>query len=117
LFLFDVLQPVLDRSIGVITHSQYARDLVSMRCAGLPTWLIPLHARLLPERNRVPKSTFGFSDSTFLVGHVGFVTAPRRPELFLGAFRKLLDAGYDAHFVFVGQDETVGLLDQLLDQF
>lgn len=113
LFLYDYLQTALDRSRGVIVHSEYAKSLVSLRCPRVPVWTVPLHAFHL-DHEPVHRAFTGVENHTMLIAHCGFVTLPKRPVLYLEAFRRALDKGLDAHFAFVGKDETHGLLQRTI---
>ncbi len=115
LFLYDYLAIALDRSRGVIVHSNYASELVQLRCPRVPIRTIPLHA---PEVTIDPdaRARTGVPADTLLIAHCGFVTLPKRPVLYLEAMRNVLDRGLNAHFVFVGADETRGLVQQHIDR-
>jgi glycosyltransferase involved in cell wall biosynthesis len=106
LFLFDYLQPMLDRSTGVVVHSRYAEELVQLRCPRVHTWRIPLHA---PELHADPgaREWTGIPDGKLLVAHLGFVTMPKRADVYVAAMKELIDRGVDAHFVFAGKPDPI----------
>lgn len=104
LFLFDYLQTALDHARGVIVHSKYAEELVQLRCPRVHTWLVPLHAPDL-EANESARQEVGIPEDRLLIAHLGFVTVPKRSEVYLRAIRSVLDRGVDVHFAFVGKPE------------
>lgn len=105
MFLYDYLRPAVDRSIGAIVHSDYARDLVRLRAPRTRTWTIPLPAPELPAPTGEERAWTGIPPERLLIAHLGFVTTPKRPFVYLGALRQIIDRGVDAHLAFVGKDE------------
>lgn len=108
-FVFDAVAPVLDRHLGVVTHSRYAADIVEHRCPGLPTYVVPHFA---PSSPSPPEPLPGDDDACHVViGHFGYVTKPKRYVELLHAMRAVVDSGVDAHLVFAGEDASRGHLD------
>lgn len=112
LFLFDMLGPVLMRQLGALVHSTYARSLVMARAPGLPVWVVPHYA--IGHAVEASRAELGLPEDRFLIGHLGYVTIPKRPELLIDALERLVQAGYPAHLVFAGADHWG--LDALLER-
>lgn len=106
LFLYDYLQIALDRARGVIVHSRYAEQLVQLRCPRVHTWTVPLHAPQITTDLQA-RSWTGIDESKLLIAHLGFVTLPKRSDVYLAALRRVLDRGLDAHFVFAGKPDAL----------
>ncbi|MFN8035236.1 MAG: glycosyltransferase family 4 protein [Acidimicrobiia bacterium] len=108
-FLYDGLRGVVDRHLGALAHSRYAAELVRSRMPGLPVWVVPHYAR--PMAPALSKPDLGLPDGAFVVGHFGFITAPKRPYLLLEAFARVVQAGVAAHLLLAGKDDTFGRLE------
>lgn len=117
LFLYDYLPIVLDRSRGVIVHSHYAEELVQLRSPRVHTWRVPLHAPELAPDPGARRWT-GIPADKLLVAHLGFITLPKRHDVYMRAMRKAVDRGLDAHFVFAGKPDPIvaKALPQLVDE-
>lgn len=111
-FLYDGLRGVVDRHLGALTHSRYAADLVQSRMPGLPVWVVPHYAR--PMAPPLTKTAFGISEDAFVIGHFGFITAPKRPLLLLEAFARVVESGAGAHLLLAGKDDTFGRLESTI---
>lgn len=100
LSLFDTLAPVLSRQLGAVVHSDYARRLVQRQVPGLPVWTIPHYSIGQPQTKS--REELGLPGG-LLIGHLGLVTPPKRPELLLQAFARVRAAGVGATLVFAGE--------------
>ena len=100
LFIYDLLRPLIDRHRGVIAHNRWTAGLVDLRSPGTPTWIVPLFAPKMPPVT--PRSRIGFPKNRLLIGHFGYVTQPKRPQLLIRAFARLLQEGVNAHLIFGG---------------
>lgn len=107
LFLFDLLGSVADRHLAVVTHSDYAADVIRMRAPGTPVYVVPLYARApsgsVDVRAHLP-------DTTFTIGHFGYITPPKRPLLLLGAIHRAKLRGQRIGLVLGGKDDMRGVL-------
>lgn len=105
-FLFDLLGPVLERHLGAQVHSRYAADLLRRRCPGLPVHVVPLAAPspVMPA----DLGPLGIPAGRTVLGHAGFVTAPKRYDVMCAALAGLLAEGLDVHLLLAGEDGTAG---------
>lgn len=113
LFLFDMLEPVLGRQLGAVVHNSYARLLVSSRLPGLPIWVVPHYA--IGGSVMAPRVELNVPKDCFVIGHLGYVTTPKKPQVIIEALSRLIKAGYPAHVVFAGADTSWGGLDAVLN--
>jgi glycosyltransferase involved in cell wall biosynthesis/SAM-dependent methyltransferase len=114
LFLFDLLSPMLDRHLGAVVHSQYAAGIVGMRAPGLPVTVVPHYAPA--QLTSRPRASLGLPEHGFVLGHFGFLTAPKRGGLILRAMARAVAKGHDVHIVFAGRDQTDGALQEEIDR-
>jgi glycosyltransferase involved in cell wall biosynthesis/2-polyprenyl-3-methyl-5-hydroxy-6-metoxy-1,4-benzoquinol methylase len=114
LFVFDMLRPALERQLAAIAHSAFGAQLVRDRVPGLPVHVIP-HYLVAASEEPAPVEP-SWPAGRFVIGHLGYVTPAKRPELLLEAFVQLLAAGIDAQLVFAGEDQTWGPLNHHIDR-
>ncbi|MFV1990764.1 MAG: glycosyltransferase, partial [Acidimicrobiales bacterium] len=108
LALFDLLSPVLGRHQRVIAHSKWAQLQVKRRAPRVSCVVVPLPA---PEsRRELPRGRLGLSGSDLLIGHAGFVTAAKRPDVMVDVVRRVRKVEPDAKLVLLGADRSSGLL-------
>jgi|GEM_PF-512726 len=114
-FLYDGLRGVVDRHLGALAHSEYAAALLRSRMPGLPVWVVPHYAR--PMAPALTKAALGLPSEAFVLGHFGFITAPKRPYLLLEAFARVVESGVPAHLLLAGKDDTFGRLESTIARY
>ena len=81
---------------------------------------IPLGFELAPFLNPPARGTFrrelGLTDETPLIGILGRLAPIKRHDVFLRAAAQILAARPDAHFVVIGEGETLGTAQRLSDE-
>jgi glycosyltransferase involved in cell wall biosynthesis len=108
LALFDLLSPVLSRHRRVIAHSKWAQLQVARRAPRVESVVVPLPA---PESHRaLPRGRLGLSGSDLLIGHAGFVTEAKRPDVMVDVVRRVRMVEPDTKLVLLGADRSEGLL-------
>jgi glycosyltransferase involved in cell wall biosynthesis len=112
LFVFDLLRCFLADQLAVVVHSDYARRLVELRVPGLPVSVLPHYS--IGSSPGLSRSDLELPADRVCIGHLGFLTPEKRPEVLLRAFAELRRRGVDAYLVFAGGDYTSGhILDDI----
>jgi glycosyltransferase involved in cell wall biosynthesis len=102
-----LIRRLIDSSLGVIVHSQAARQLVwqtsSPRAQAVPLAVIP-HLMKLPPRVEPPtdRSEFGWPAEALLIGVPGTIDPTKEPALTLRAFARLSRLRPEARLIFMG---------------
>ncbi|NTU66052.1 MAG: glycosyltransferase, partial [Chloroflexi bacterium] len=102
-----LIRRLIDSSLGVIVHSQAARQLIlqtsSPRAHTLPIAVIsqpmPLPPQGDPDTNR---SDFGWPADALLIGVPGTIDPTKEPHLMLRAFARLIEQCPEARLIFMG---------------
>lgn len=92
---------VIDGSLAVVVHSEYAANLIRMGHRQAKVAVIPQPVEIRAGRSR--RNELGIPDDVVLFAAVGQVTAAKQLPLALRAFRNVLNAGPRAHFLIVGE--------------
>jgi glycosyltransferase involved in cell wall biosynthesis len=108
LFVFDLLECFLADQLAVVVHSDYARRLVELRVPGLPVSVVPHYS--IGGSPGVSRGDLGLPSDRVCIGHLGFLTPSKRPEILLAAFAELRRRGVDAFLVLAGGDYTSGTI-------
>ena len=101
--LFDepLNRRLLDASLGLIVHSRFAAERAQSQRPGLPLAVVPALAALHPGESL--RSGLELPDDALLFGSFGQITAEKRIDLALRAFRRVRENHPDAHFLLVGE--------------
>lgn len=101
--LFDepLNQRLLDASLGLIVHSRFAADRAIAQRPGLPMAVVPAPAGLRPGKSL--RSRLELPHDAVLFGSFGQITAEKRIDLALRAFRRVREDHPTAHFLLVGE--------------
>ncbi|MEM9035717.1 MAG: glycosyltransferase family 4 protein [Actinomycetota bacterium] len=114
LALFDLVGPLLRRHRAVVVHSTWAAGLVRRRAPGVPVAVVPHFApEPVPPLDRIQ---LGLPLGDSLIGVLGNAVPAKRPDVVLGAVRRLVDRGRAVHVVVGGRDGTDGELAVLIDE-
>ncbi|HSM14017.1 MAG TPA: hypothetical protein VLA66_08095, partial [Thermoanaerobaculia bacterium] len=106
---FPLIERVVDRSRGVVVHSEFARRRVLASRPGARVERAPFPVALdavapAGERERAAaRSAFGLAPEAFVIGSFGFVTPHKRLEPALAAFAALHRERPDARFLVAGE--------------
>lgn len=98
-------KPVIDRSLGVIVHSNHMRNKLRRENPGLNIAKVNEHY-VGPSRLHEPERLrwkYGFAPEDFVVGSFGYITPSRRIGAVLRAFRRLRKALPSARYLLVGE--------------
>jgi glycosyltransferase involved in cell wall biosynthesis len=106
---YPLFERVVDRSLGVLVHSEFARRRIlasrPLARVGRLAFPAPLD-RLRPpgaaERSRARRA-LGLDERAFVVASFGFVTPQKHLEPALAAFRRLRGERPEARFAVVGE--------------
>jgi glycosyltransferase involved in cell wall biosynthesis len=110
LFALPLVQRLLDLSLGVIVHSESAAAAIAGQTER-PIAVVP--AVIEPQTGNSRRGELGLPPGTVLFGSFGQVTATRKLDVVLPAFRALL-ATRPAHFLIVGDVHPEVGLDGLI---
>jgi glycosyltransferase involved in cell wall biosynthesis len=114
LFVFDMLQPLLEVQRGAVAHSEYCAAIARDAVPGLRTWVIPHFAKV--SNISVDRADLDLPADRILIGELGFITPAKRPDLFLRAVALLIERGHPVHAVLAGEDLTYGPLDHAINE-
>jgi len=119
---YPLFERVVDRSLGVVVHSDFARRRVlasrpRARVAAIP-FPVDLAAVAPPgaEERRRARSAVGVADDELLIASFGFVTPQKHLEPPLAAFARLRRERPTARFALVGEVSPHYDLDEVLDR-
>ena len=119
---FPLFERLVDRGLGVIVHSEFARQRVLASRPLARVERVPMGIELAPpgldsggseERGRT-RAALGIADQAFLIATFGFVTPQKRLEPALAAFAKLRAEHPTARFAIVGEVSPHYDLDEVL---
>jgi glycosyltransferase involved in cell wall biosynthesis len=104
---YPLVDRIVDSSMGIIVHSEFARDKVLEVNPDAKVKKIPLHYAQPPTENmRSPellRETLGFSRDDFLVGSLGYMTSSKRIDSLLRVIAGLRAEGYNVKLLLVGK--------------
>jgi glycosyltransferase involved in cell wall biosynthesis len=120
-FLFPLTAHMARRARGIVVHSTWAADQISREAPGTPVQVIPHHAGAPPAdtvglSREEARRRLGLPERSFIVGHFGFVTRPKQPEVVIGGMAEVHRVRPDSMLVMVGADNTGGGLDRIIDR-
>ncbi len=101
--LFDapLNERLIDAALGLVVHSEYVAERVRSRWPACRLRVIP---HLVEERSgRSLRPQLGLPDGAVLFGSFGHLTAEKRVDAALRAFRRVRDDYPDAHYLLVGE--------------
>lgn len=101
LFTVPLNERLIDTSLALIVHSEYAAAGIRRRRPELPLAVIP--APVEPRAGHSLRSRLGLSDEAVLFGSFGQITAEKQPELILRALRRVRESHPEAHLLFAGE--------------
>lgn len=112
--LFDapLNERLIDASLGLVVHSEYVAERVRSRRPACRLRVIP---HLVEERaGRSLRAQLGLPDRAVLFGSFGHLTAEKRIDAALRAFRRVRDDHPDAHYLLVGEAQPDLDIDSLV---
>lgn len=120
-FLLPLNHRLINRSRGVVVHSEYAATQLEGLNPGIPVEVIPHHlspavAELDGWEQDECRRQLGLPEEAFIVASHGFVTQPKRLPVALAAFRRLLAVMPNARYVIVGEDHWRWQIGPLIEQ-
>ncbi len=100
LFAVPLNNRLVDRSLGLIVHSQVVADMLAEQAFERPIRVIPA---LMEKRvGQSQRETLNLSSETVIFATLGLVTAEKKLDLALSAFKQLQQTIPDSHFLIVG---------------
>jgi glycosyltransferase involved in cell wall biosynthesis len=103
---------LLDLSLGLIVHSQYARNQVWQRSPQLPVEVI--QAPITQGHSAHPYQVPGWPADAVILASVGQVTAAKQLGQALRAFKRVLETAPEARYLVVGEWVTAEVNPPLL---
>ena len=104
---YPMLDRLVDSSLGIIVHSEFARKKVLEVNSRARVRCIPMHyPPPPPDRMRSPelvREILGFSKDDFIVGCHGYMTASKRIDVLLKALASLNGHGQKIKLLLVGK--------------
>jgi glycosyltransferase involved in cell wall biosynthesis len=108
LFELPLNDRLVDRSLGLIVHSQYVADLIARRRPDRPLATIP--ALMSGRSGYSLRHELKLPAETVILASIGLVTASKRLDLALRAFARLRAELPHVHYLIVGESHPeVGL--------
>lgn len=119
-FLFPLNRRLINHSLGVIVHNQYAASQLEGLC-DKPLEIIPHH--LSPRVLEVDgweyeecRRSLGIARDTWVIASFGFVTQSKRIPTLLSAFKRMLALAPNAQCLIVGEDHWKWSVAPLIEQ-
>lgn len=108
-FLTPLNYRLVNRSLGVVVHSDYAASRLERLGPEIQVEQIPHHLSrsvgIVEELGqRECRLSLGLPEDAFIVCSQGFMTPPKRLPVVLAAFKRLLKLVPNARYVIVGED-------------
>ncbi len=104
---YPLVDRLVDSSLGIIVHSEFARQKVLEVNKFAKVRKIPHHYAPLPsERTRLPellREILGFRRDDFLVGSLGYMTSNKRLDSLLRVIAGLRREGHNVKLLLVGK--------------
>lgn len=104
---FPLVDRIVDSSLGVIVHSEFARRQVLSVNQKANVRKIPSHFSPMPsDRMRSPellRQVLGFDREDFLVGYMGYINDSKQIDVILRVIAKLRGEGYPIKLLLVGK--------------
>jgi glycosyltransferase involved in cell wall biosynthesis len=104
---YPLVDRIVDSSIGVIVHSDFARRKIMEVNPEIKVKKIPHHYAPPPSdhmRSReLVREILGFADGDFLVGSLGYMTASKRIDTLLRAVASIKKEGHNIKLLLVGK--------------
>jgi glycosyltransferase involved in cell wall biosynthesis len=104
---YPLADRIVDSSMGIIVHSEFARAKVLEANPLARVRKIPHHYAPLPENHvrsrELVRQILGFCDGDFVIGSMGYMTASKRIDMLLRATAAVRDEGYNAKLLLVGK--------------
>lgn len=100
LFEVPLNKRLVDRSLGLVVHSQVVAEMLTQQATTRPLRVIP--ALMERRMGRPRREALNLSPETVIFASLGLVTAEKRLDLALAAFKKLHQEMPDSHFLIVG---------------
>lgn len=119
---YPLFERVVDRSLGVVVHSDFARRrvLASRPCARVAAVPFPVDVEAVAppdaEERRRARRAVGVADDELLIASFGFVTPQKHLEPPLAAFARLRRERPSARFALVGEVSPHYDLDEVLER-
>lgn len=101
LFEEPLNERLIDVSLGLMVHSEYAAAGIRRRRPQVPLTVIP--ALVESHEGRSLREQLGLPEDVVLFGSFGQLTAEKQPELALRAFSRMRETHPNYHYVFVGE--------------
>lgn len=106
-FNYPLVDRIIDSSLGVIVHSEFARRTVLEVNPRAVVRKIDHHYAPPPiDQMRSPellREILGFSADDFLIGSLGYITSSKRVDVLLRALASIRAHGYNAKLLLVGK--------------
>jgi glycosyltransferase involved in cell wall biosynthesis len=100
LFEVPLNKRLVERSLGLIVHSQIVADMLARQTTARPLRIIP--ALMEKRTGRPRREALKLSPETVIFASLGLVTAEKRLDLALAAFSQLRREIPNSHFLIVG---------------
>ncbi len=107
-FLLPLNRRLVNRSLGIVVHNEYAASQVELDCA-TPVEIIPHHlSPRVYEMDQLDKlecrRALGLPEDAWIIASFGFVTQSKRIPTLLQAFKRLQAVVPNAMCLIVGED-------------
>lgn len=113
---YPLCQRVVDLSLGVIVHSQYAAGMVRAVCPRANLAVIPHGmSRVRAPSREESRRRLGLDMGEYLMASLGFATPDKRLEPALRAFARFCQARPQSRFLIVGEVPPWHDLDQVIE--
>jgi glycosyltransferase involved in cell wall biosynthesis/SAM-dependent methyltransferase len=120
-FALPLNRRLVNRSLGIIVHNEYAASQLEGLREEIPVEVIPHH--LSPkvfdldgwDRSETRRS-LGIAEDAWVIASLGFVTQSKRIPAVLAAFKKLLSIMPNAIYLIVGEDHWKWSVAPLIDE-
>jgi len=114
LFELPLNDRLIDRSLGIIVHSQANKEKLRANHPTRPVALVPMQIPIIEARSR--RDELDLPAGALIFATTGYITAERRMELALRAFSGLLQSYPNSVYLIVGQvHDEIGLTSIIAD--
>lgn len=109
-FTYPLIKKIVDNSLGIIVHSEFAKNVVVNQTQDVKIKKInhPLTLNKTDTNRSDLRKKIGLNDETLIISSFGFVSAHKRMNTTLKVFKKIHEECQDSILLIVGKDH-IGL--------
>ncbi len=102
-FTHPLIKKIADRSLGLIVHSNFAKEVILKEVPQINIKKINHPTPLVSPKNIIEKKDLNISSDTIVISTFGFVSPHKRLKIILKSFQKFLGTYPNSKFLIIGK--------------